>query len=297
MRFTSRRSSARAGQPVRRDRNGLVGLSGWLFADLLLGVAVIFLVGSEVPQKGLERRGASLGVTIETVDETVEKTADVWGVRDETFRLKITFTEEVRNFDVDDVLVSGDADQWVASFVDGSSNDGGGKDFVIELTPKSGLQDGDFTVEIPADAAFDADGSGNIAESQDFTLVTCFRYTGIDAKNEANVLLVGAADKGVAALISRLSENPDIAKAVAAKKKIGLMIIFGGGSQGSAIAGRNAASLIEALSDLGLVPSGKSASCDQTVPGGDLPTLNYKNDKMDIQDLDLRLYFLSQTGN
>ena len=38
--------------PQGRDRHAIVGLSGWLFADLLLAVAVIFLVAATKPVGG-----------------------------------------------------------------------------------------------------------------------------------------------------------------------------------------------------------------------------------------------------
>jgi len=48
MAFTSR-AGGQSGKRTRRDRNSIVGLSGWLFADLLLGLAVVFLVAAEKP--------------------------------------------------------------------------------------------------------------------------------------------------------------------------------------------------------------------------------------------------------
>ena len=48
MAFTSRAGS-QSSKRTRRDRNAIVGLSGWLFADLLLGLAVVFLVAAEKP--------------------------------------------------------------------------------------------------------------------------------------------------------------------------------------------------------------------------------------------------------
>ncbi len=297
MSFTSRRSSARAGQPARRDRNGLVGLSGWLFADLLLGVAVIFLVGSEVPQVGLRGTGENFKVTIDTVDDMVQKTSTIWKVQEKTFKLKINFDVEVRGFDVEDVVVSGDADQWVAALIDDVSKANGGREFIIELTPKSGLQDGGFTLEIPANAAFRKDGAGNIAGSQGFSVETCFKYTGIDAKREVRIPLTGAADKSVASLRNSLSLNDEIKKARDSNQKIGFMIIFGGGPQGADIARRNESNVKQALSELELVPSSKAASCDQSVPAGDLPTRSYKDEELGAQNLNLLIFYLSKTGN
>lgn len=297
MSFTSRRSASGSGKPERRDRNGLVGLSGWLFADLLLGVAVIFLVGSEVPQKGVEKSGASLRVAIDSIDESVQKDAKMWKVQDETFRLKISFTEEVRRFEVEDVEISGDADQWVPSLVDATSQEDGTSEFIVELTPKTGLRDGEFTISIPKDAAFATDGSGNIATSQLFNVVKCFRYTGIDADREVQVVLSNAEGKGVDALTSLLNGNERIKQARKNQDRIGFMIIFGGGSQGNEIARENAANVIEALSKAGLVQNSESLACDQSTPGGNLPTLKYKNETLRTTDLDLRLYFLTKTGN
>lgn len=46
MAFTSR-AGGQSSKRTRRDRNSIVGLSGWLFADLLLGLAVVFLVAAD----------------------------------------------------------------------------------------------------------------------------------------------------------------------------------------------------------------------------------------------------------
>lgn len=297
MSFTSRRGAQRAGRPARRDRNGLVGLSGWLFADLLLGVAVIFLVGSEVPQRGSDGEGKSFGVRIETVDETVEKSDDAWEVQNQTFKLTIIFEDDVRTFGVEDIRVTGEADQWVASFFDDEDSDGAGKEFGIELTPKSGLGSGTFTVEIPADVAFRSDGSGNRSTSQAFTVVTCFPYSGIDTSNSSKIELMGAADSSVANLTKILEATKEIQDALGKEKLIGFMIIFGSGPDGDKIAKRNKTNLVKALSDLGLVPSGATRVCGQSRSEDLLPTLEYKEEGLGQGSLSLRPYFLTKTGN
>lgn len=297
MSFTSRRGVERAGRPARRDRNGLVGLSGWLFADLLLGVAVIFLVGSEVPQKGLEGEGKSFGVEIESVDETVDKSVEVWEVQNQTFKLKIVFDDEVRAFGIEDIKVKGEADQWVASFYGDESSDGAGREFEVELTPKSGLGSGVFTVEIPADAAFRSDGSGNRPTSRDFKVVTCFPYSGIDTNKSDKIELVGAAGSSVVYLKNILEVKAEIKTALNDEKLVGFMIIFGSGPDGDTTAKRNKVNVVKALSELGLVPSGATSVCGQSRSEDLLPTLEYKDEALDDGNLGLRLYFLTKTGN
>jgi len=53
MAFHSKGSSiSRSARTSRRDKESILGLSGWLFADLLLAIAVIFLVVQDKPSAG-----------------------------------------------------------------------------------------------------------------------------------------------------------------------------------------------------------------------------------------------------
>ena len=61
--------------PQGRDRHAIVGLSGWLFADLLLAVAVVFLVAETTPVGGEELRKTDLNspaVTMKFIPELSE---------------------------------------------------------------------------------------------------------------------------------------------------------------------------------------------------------------------------------
>jgi hypothetical protein len=50
MAFHSKGGSASTfGRSHRRDKESILGLSGWLFADLLLAIAIVFLVVQETP--------------------------------------------------------------------------------------------------------------------------------------------------------------------------------------------------------------------------------------------------------
>lgn len=47
-------SNSRSTRTNRRDKESILGLSGWLFADLLLAIAVIFLVVQDKPSQKIE---------------------------------------------------------------------------------------------------------------------------------------------------------------------------------------------------------------------------------------------------
>ena len=48
-------SISRFARTNRRDKESILGLSGWLFADLLLAIAVIFLVVQDKPSQKAKR--------------------------------------------------------------------------------------------------------------------------------------------------------------------------------------------------------------------------------------------------
>lgn len=70
MAFHSRNAHSRHRRSARNDKESILGLSGWLFADLLLAIAVIFLV--------VEARGGS-----NDVDELKQKNIEVTAERDQ----------------------------------------------------------------------------------------------------------------------------------------------------------------------------------------------------------------------
>ena len=75
MAFTSRAGS-QSGKRTRRDRNSIVGLSGWLFADLLLGLAVVFLVAAEKPPAE-ENGNACTQLAPNVVNQTVGAATEI----------------------------------------------------------------------------------------------------------------------------------------------------------------------------------------------------------------------------
>lgn len=72
-------SISRSTRTNRRDKESILGLSGWLFADLLLAIAVIFLVVQDKPSQKVE-------------DAEVTKD-NVANLKDQVLKLKTTLAE------------------------------------------------------------------------------------------------------------------------------------------------------------------------------------------------------------
>jgi hypothetical protein len=84
-------SIARSSRTHRRDKESILGLSGWLFADLLLAIAVIFLV---VETKATADEGSKPITTTTTTTTTVSTSTTVASVKtglisDPNLQLKI----------------------------------------------------------------------------------------------------------------------------------------------------------------------------------------------------------------
>ena len=85
-------STARSARTHRRDKESILGLSGWLFADLLLAIAVIFLV-VETKATAIDK-GSTPTTTTTTTTTTVSTSTTVASVKtglisDPNLQLKI----------------------------------------------------------------------------------------------------------------------------------------------------------------------------------------------------------------
>jgi len=168
----------------KNDRHEIVGLSGWLFADLLLAVAVIFLVAADLPVftgTTTDDPGPGVAPTVE-LSFTPELDKDKAGkfVWNETERaekgkldisIKISFSEPVFEFGTESA-------EWykevlIAANFDGKSSEGmetgwiisdfkqkDDKVWTLELRP-SGVITGEVVVKIAKGAAVDNKGNEN----------------------------------------------------------------------------------------------------------------------------------------
>jgi len=172
----------------RRDRNAIVGLSGWLFADLLLAVAVIFLIATETPDFGDESEdddpvateGAPTAVlAFQPALPVNESGVPVWSEADvsETeiaeVGIRIVFSERVSGFgeNLEDLA----EDVILESLVDGAKKEAGdtgwsvtalnpadpGRVWLLTLSPAAGFKSAVVEVTLREGAVVDEIGTPN----------------------------------------------------------------------------------------------------------------------------------------
>ncbi len=281
----------------RRDKGAIVGLSGWLFADLLLGVAVVFLIGSEKPSNlgiaDLDRPS----VRLEAVDN-IQTDQDVWSVNDRPFKVEVVFSKKVRNFDASDLQFTGEAIGWFVQIIEPKEPNAVAERFILSVEPSQGLTAGEFSIFIPEKAAFSEEsGSGNSGFKKPFKVVKCFEYKGINPASEQRVTISGGYLKDTESLIAALQKelNDPIGK----RDQIGFLIVFGGGKDGSNLAERSEEKIRSSLASLGLVPKaipggGDLGSCEVSISENDFPILFYKDDGLPTSDLKLNIYYMNK---
>lgn len=297
MAFISRNQrNAREGRN-RRDKGAIVGLSGWLFADLLLGVAVVFLIGSEKPSNSGNNDNNRPTVSLIAV-ENVQPNQDSWSVNDRPFKIEVVFSEKVRGFDVSDLLFTGEANGWVREITEPEGLNAVSDRFVVNVVPSQDLIAGEFVITIPERVAYSAkNGSENTGTKKQLKVVNCFEYKGIDPEALLKVNLSGGYLKGENELIQILSKDLD--SRVKNRDQVGFLILFGGGKDGKVLAERSAKKIRSSLASLGLVPkadaeSSNTDSCGVSVSENDFPILFYKDDGQSRNDLQLNIYFMNK---
>ena len=279
----------------RRDKGAIVGLSGWLFADLLLGVAVVFLIGSEKPSVNSSADGVRPTLEIESV-ENVQKGTESWSVNDRSFTIKVEFSEDVRNFGADDLVFQGEANDWVGKVTEPADENAVSKSFTLEIVPSQDLVAGSFEIFIPEKSAFsESSGIGNTGKKQKFTVVNCFEYKGIDANSFETVKLSRGFSSGGDYLTNELQKK--LAPAITSGKQIGFLILFGGGNNGDQKAESSESKVRTSLAELGLVPrssgdEGNVGACGASLSENDFPMLFYKAENLPESDLQLNIYYL-----
>ena len=88
---------------------------------------------------------------------------------EQTFEVRITFTESVTGFVASDISLTGTATATVTVPLTGS-----GADYTAEITPTA---DGDLVIQVPADVAVDEAGNGNTASQSDTVSIDLSRPT------------------------------------------------------------------------------------------------------------------------
>lgn len=300
-------------------KSSIVGLSGWLFADLLLALAVVFLVASDRPGEIVG------GNPSDVYDITVEFALSPNGVAetqidqiDRSFDIWVRFSEAVnpRSFKT---LQLEPNDQWSYSFV--SKRDFGSQEmFQIRLIPRRVSSTAlSITVERRAASHSDRENSYNSLATLSVSITICKLLAGIavDPSETASFVLPGGQRKSAPQLEdwlknpSRKKDSPqypgygtaslvyeEIIADVANRRQIGFAIIFGGYNRttespadGVKRAIKKADNIRTALRSLGLLsklaPTGANR-CPQAV---EVPVRSFSDSSVGIDDLRFELYF------
>jgi hypothetical protein len=230
-------------EPQRRDRHAIVGLSGWLFADLLLAVAVIFLVAETIPQFAEEESEevvkAAVGVPVANLSFEPElpvgeaeglpvwRQVDAEESGDSTVGISVIFSEPVSGFGGSLEQIAKDI--GISATIDGEKFQGsgtgwsvksliakaGGKTYQILLEPSIGFQSATVEVVINQRAVLDEDGNPNPSSQPLIFLVQRQPETVIDTK-KASQIRVAVSGQSCAA-----SSEIEVSNLVSAIERVG----------------------------------------------------------------------------
>ena len=183
------------------DRNEIVGLSGWLFADLLLAVAVVFLIASISPVFSSEpplnpSDDGPPTVALSFLSELSEEVAGlpIWNEdtqKEPVIRIEAKFSESVTFGEEKDVLISANRE---TNLLEGYStgwrvvlSKSTDKLWTIELVPTNLRNLGTIEIKIEAGAVVDRDGDKNLeSESLKFFAKGKLEKR-IDTKNSSQI--------------------------------------------------------------------------------------------------------------
>ena len=222
----SHRQLGSSDAPQTRDRHAIVGLSGWLFADLLLAVAVIFLVAQSTPEYAagdvVEPVAASDGAPVATLTfnpelpKSEEGGLPMWRQVDaeesgvSAVGVDVEFTEPVRDFGGS--LEEVGKDIVISATIDGQKVEGvetgwsvkslkanpGGKVYQLQLEPLIGFQSATVEIVIGDRAAVDGDGNPNPTSQPLIFLVQRRPDTVIDTKKASQLRIKVRSESCVA---------------------------------------------------------------------------------------------------
>jgi hypothetical protein len=300
----------------------IVGLSGWLFADLLLALAVVFLVASDKPSKSSIGTD-SFNVTVQfskekefqavnKIDLPSNKSVDIW--------MKFSEPIDAESLNTDELQLEPDG-EWSARFVD-KKKSGAQEVFQVRLNPEK-VKSTKFSVSIEKGAAISASGKSeyNDNASLEISVTICQSLTGIAVgkPDTARFVVPGGASMNEQALQSWLAsperendrdhlkgtsdEGYGTAKLVYESlqnktqvSQVGFAILFGGFDQNSektvngvARAQSMSGVVREVLRNLGLFPSNLSSSIGCVAQ--EIPVRTFGDQSVGKNDLKFELYF------
>ena len=325
MSLASRR--LKQGDSRKDDAKGsIVGLSGWLFADLLLALAVVFLVASDRPAETGAKEDAVLDIGVMFSEKQNGAALTQLATIDETFTLWVRFSEPVdaETIDLGDFEITPDSakDEWSYRIIEDLT--GQVNDFQIRLNPEK-AESTKFSLAVLPGGVLSASRTNvfNSAGRIDFTVDVCQSLAGIAVSQPetARFLISGgqrmdavqlrnwlqSSERKTQGTDKRSAEDADfgdarliwqeIQKPKNDRRKIGFAILFGGyiRNQESANEGQRRARAQskvaeEALRGLGLIDDSK-ANASSCPAAANLPIRPFGDAGVGIDDLKFELYF------
>jgi len=306
-------------------KSSIVGLSGWLFADLLLALAVVFLVASEPP-----------------ADQTVGKPDDVYDIDvdflltpgglpvqktsqiDRPFDIWLRFSEPVRSesFDLSGISIFPN-NQWTYQVINQRSN-GSQQDFQLRLAPLRAI-DTNIKLIVRKRTAqhLNRDTLFNREASLPITVTICRALTGIEVqqKETARFLIRGGLNMAETDLVNwlsspqRLDEDTkdeygdasliyiETQKPMNERRQIGFVILFGGynsNEEGADDGRRRANDKIEDIEDalrgLSLLPPRDLPTVSSQCPKANkVPVRPFGDGSISPRDLKFEIYFYTES--
>ncbi len=324
------RASRRKGQISSNPddvKSSIVGLSGWLFADLLLALAVVFLVASDRPSVSSAGDLDKFDISVEfSTSENGDPYTEI-EVLDESFDIWIQFSDPVfsNSLTESDILLE-PKDEWSVRFVD-KPDSGSEKSFLLRLNPENvKSRNLVLTVEQGAARGAESDNSYNAKATLPISITICRTLSGIAVSPEetSRFIVPGGAKMSESQLQdwlqnSELENLPqthpagsedfgfgtaklifiELQKQIDQRRQVGFAILFGGYNRGSESAkiGANRAKNMEdevrnVLRDLGLLSGNNSnevqGACPQVF---EIPLRPFGAGEVSKDDLKFELYF------
>lgn len=331
MSLASRRGSRSDSSPDDA-KSSIVGLSGWLFADLMLALAVVFLVASEVPID-VPRPGGNPEVSDIAVEflmsqngAATRQTSQI----DEPFDVWLRFSEPIKSetLDLSDISVKPEG-QWMYQFVNKALADPG-QVFLLRLAPLEARSAGiEVTLKDKAAQHASRESSFSKSASLSVSITICRSLTGIAVlpKETARFLIKNGRkmevkeikewlespirEKVGTDLLSKKDFDYGDARLVwkeiqkqppSERRQVGFVILFGGyvRNQENADVGQDRASkriedIREVLRELSLLPQDDTGTLGSQCPrAAEVPVRPFGDGGVGKDDLKFELYFYNE---
>jgi hypothetical protein len=303
------------------SKNSIVGLAGWLFADLLLALAVVFLVGGDIPStSAMSDTELKNDVTIEFAETKDGDAVSELRKIDQTFDVYVRFSDPVENFAADDIEIE-PSDEWSVRIVEDSKDADGKKTYQVRLNPENPSSTKlKLTINQRKVSNATRPNSFNSRGQLSISLTICTDIAGIavEKKDVARFVIKGGMTKSVIQLAEWMKDPPaggtypdnegsskgygneQILKEILRQstnqpQQVGFIIIFAGGKTTSEAADRaegKVPDLRKALAKNKLINDPATDNPQTVCPAeAEVPVRAFGDSRLPIDAIKLELYF------